>query len=329
MSKIPIKQEVLAVTIVTGAVALVLVLGCLIFEWIIYQRLTRIDPTSSSNLRNRPDDFKVLGNPYESFDTKPYAMPVFENVSIASRQLGVRLAGWNIAGNPSAPAVLLIHGWRQGSFDSNVLTPAGMLHRHGFNILLIDLRNHGRSTVVNGHAGFGTTEYQDVLGAWDWLVSEKGFSPGRIGVYGVSMGAVTALIAMAGEPRIAAVFVDSPFFDVKQLLEEQVAHKRLPRFLARGSLLLGRALVGDDLSSRSPQDAFRSHAGRPIYMVHSTADKYMDVSHQQAYIALAKRTGANAVFWLTEGAGHVNSEFMLPEEYERRLTEFFGKALGK
>jgi len=315
--------------IVTGAVALVLIVGCLIIEWIIYQRLTLVDPTSSSNLRNRPDDFKVYGNPYESFDTKPYAMPVFESVSIASRQPGVRLAGWNIAGNPSAPAVLLVHGWRQGSFDSNVLTAAGMLHRHGFNVLLVDLRNHGRSTVVNGHAGFGTTEYRDVLGAWDWLVLEKGFAPGRIGVYGVSMGAVTALIAMASEPRIAAVFVDSPFFDIRQLLEEQVAKKKLPRFLALGSLRLGRLIVRDDLLSRNPQEAFEHHAGRPIYMVHSTADKYMDVNHQQAYIALAKRTGANAVFWLPEGAGHVHSEFMFPEEYEHRLTEFFGKALGR
>ena len=314
--------------IVTGAVALVLIAGCLITEWIIYQRLTFVDPTSSSNLRNRPDDFKVLGNPYESFDTKPYAMPVFENVSIASRQSGVRLAGWNVAGNPSAPAVLLIHGWRQGRFDSNVLTAAGMLHRHGFNVLLVDLRNHGRSTVVNGHAGFGTTEYRDVLGAWDWLVSEKGFSPERIGVYGVSMGAVTTLIAMASEPRISAVFVDSPFFDIQQLLEEQVSRKNLPRFLARGSLRLGRLIVGDDLLSRSPREAFQHSAGRPIFMVHSTTDKYMDVSHQQAYVALAKRTGANAVFWLTERAGHVHSEFMLPQEYERRLTEFFGKALG-
>jgi dipeptidyl aminopeptidase/acylaminoacyl peptidase len=280
-------------------------------------------------LRNRPDDFKVLGNPYESFDTKPYAMTVFENVSIASRQSGVRLAGWNVAGNPSAPAVLLIHGWRQGRFDSNVLTPAGMLHRHGFNVLLVDLRNHGRSTVVNGHAGFGTTEYRDVLGAWDWLVSEKGFAPGRIGVYGVSMGAVTTMIAMASEPRIAAVFVDSPFFDVRQLLEEQVANKKLPRFLARGSLRLGRLIVRDDLLSRNPQETFQRHAGRPIYMVHSTADKYIDVRHHQAYVDLAKRTAADSVFWLTEGAGHVHSEFMLPHEYERRLTDFFEKALIK
>jgi uncharacterized protein len=315
--------------VIATAAALVLVAGLLAVEWIIYRRFTRIDPGSSSNLGNRPDDFRVLGNPYESFDTKPYRMPAFENVSIPSRQPGVRLAGWSVAGTPSAPAVLLIHGWRQGRFDSNVLTAAGMLHRRGFNVLLIDLRNHGGSSIVNGHAGFGATEYMDVLGAWDWLVTAKGFSPGRIGLYGVSMGAVTALIAMANEPRVAAVFADSPFFDVLRELREQIRVKGWPGFLARGSLWLGRLLSGDDLLARNPREAFENHAGRPMAFVHSTADRRIPVAHQEAYAEMAERTGANAAFWLTGGAGHVQSMFMLPEEYERRLTDFFGKALGK
>jgi dipeptidyl aminopeptidase/acylaminoacyl peptidase len=302
--------------------------GWLVLEWIVYQRLTRVDPKSSSNLHNRPDNFRVWGNPFEAFDTRPYAMPGYQDVSIPSRQSGVRLAGWYVPGKPRSPAVLLIHGWRQGSFDSNVLTAAGMLHRRGFTVLLVDLRNHGRSTIVNGHAGFGTTEYQDVLGAWDWLVSEKGFAPGRIGVYGVSMGAVTALIAMASEPRVTAIFLDSPFFDIQRELREQLRLKGWPGFLARGSLWLGRLLFGDDLLSRNPREAFENHAGRPMAFVHSTADKRIPVAHHEAYAELAKRTGARASFWLVEGAGHVQSEFMFPEEYERRLTEFFIRSLG-
>jgi len=313
-------------TILPAALCL-LVSGWWILEWIVYQRFTRVDPKSSSNLRNRPDDFRVWGNPFESFDTRPYAMPGYQDVSVPSRQAGVRLAGWYVPGKPRAPAVLLIHGWRQGKFDSNVLTAAGMLHRHGFSILLVDLRNHGGSTVVNGHAAFGATEYLDLLGAWDWLVSEKGFAARRIGVYGVSMGAVTSLIAMAREPRIAAVFADSPFFDVLLELREQLRRKGWPGFLAPGSLRLGRLLSGDDLLSRNPAEAFENHAGRPVAFVHSTEDRRVPVTHQKAYADLAERTGARASFWMVVGAGHVQSEFMFPEEYERRLVEFFGKSL--
>jgi dipeptidyl aminopeptidase/acylaminoacyl peptidase len=204
-----------------------------------------------------------------------------------------------------------------------------MLHRNGFSVLLIDLRNHGRSGVTNGHAGFGVTEYRDVLGAWDWLIMERGFSPESIGLYGVSMGAVTSLIAMAVEPGIAAVFADSPFFDLLRELREQIRLKGWPGFLARGSLRLGRLLFGDDLLSRNPREAFEAHAGRPMTIVHSTADRRVSVAHHRAYADLAERTGARASFWLVEAAGHVQSEFMCPEEYERRLVDFFGRSLGR
>jgi dipeptidyl aminopeptidase/acylaminoacyl peptidase len=314
----------------TSAAALLLIgSGWLALEWIVYQRFTAVDPKSSSNLANRPDDFRVWGNPFESFDTGPYAMSGYREVTLESRGDGVRLAGWYVAGKSSAPAVLLIHGWRQGRFDSNVLTAAGMLHRNGFSVLLIDLRNHGRSEVTNGHAGFGVTEYRDVLGAWDWLVGEMGFPPERIGLYGVSMGAVTSLIAMASEPGIAAVFADSPFFDVLRELREQIRLKGWPGFLARGSFRLGRLLFGDDLLSRNPREAFAAHAGRPMAIVHSTADRRVPVAHHKAYADLAEKTGARASFWLVEGAGHVQSEFMHPEEYERRLVDFFGRSLGR
>ncbi len=311
-----------------AAALFLLALAWLILEWIVYQRFTAVDPKSSSNLGNRPDDFRVWGNPFESFDTKPYAMPGYQDVSIPSRQSGVRLAGWYIEGKPRAPAVLLIHGWRQGRFDSNVLTAAGMLHRRGFSVLLVDLRNHGGSTVVNGHAGFGTTEYLDVLGAWDWLVSEKRFAIGRIGVYGVSMGAVTSLIAMASESRLAAIFADSPFFDVLRELREQLRVKGWPGFLARGSFRLGRLIFGEDLLSKNPREVFENHAGRPMAFVHSTMDRRVPVTHHEAYADLAGRTGANASFWLVQGAGHVQSQFMFPDEYERRLLDFFSRSLG-
>jgi dipeptidyl aminopeptidase/acylaminoacyl peptidase len=314
----------------TSAVALFLLgSGWLILEWFIYQRFTAVDPKSSSNLGNRPDDFRVLGNPFESFDTGPYAMSGCSEVTLASRGDGVRLAGWYAAGNPSGPAVLLVHGWRQGRFDSNVLTAAGMLRRNGFSVLLIDLRNHGSSAVTSGHAAFGAVEYRDVLGAWDWLVKEMGFPPAGIGLYGVSMGAVTSLIAMAREPRVAAVFADSPFFGVLRELREQLRLKGWPGFLAKGGIRLGRILFGDDLLSANPAEAFAAHAGRPMAFVHSTADRRVPVSHQRDYEDLARRTGARASFWLVEGAGHVQSEFMFPGEYERRLVDFFGRSLAR
>ena len=44
-----------------------------------------------------------------------------------------------------------------------------MLHRAGFGVLLIDLRNHGASDIDNGRWAGGSKEFLDALGAWDWL----------------------------------------------------------------------------------------------------------------------------------------------------------------
>jgi dipeptidyl aminopeptidase/acylaminoacyl peptidase len=295
---------------------------------VIYLQLTAVDPRASINLPNTPDQFKVRGGPHIRFDTAPYAMPVYETMRVPSRQAGIGLAAWMAAAEPSAPAVLLTHGLRQGKCDSNVLTAAGMLHRHGFNVLLIDLRNHGQSDVTNGRAGFGAREWLDVLGAWDWLVGVRGFPPRRVGLYGVSMGAATTLIAFAREPRAAAAFVEAPFYDVRDLLADQLARHRLPPLMADVSLFAGQLLTGDRLRAASPREGIARSAGRPLYLVHGTADQRIDLRHHRRYAALASQAQANATAWVVEGAGHIEAAFVAPAEYERRLVDFFTRALS-
>lgn len=315
--------------IIPLAVALVALLGAgyLTLEYVIFDRLTEVDAASSFNLPNTPNNFKVRGGTHLEFDTTAYEMQQYEDVRISSRQPGIQLDAWYIATDPAAPAVVLTHGFGQCKCDSNVLTAAGMLHRHGFNVLLIDLRNHGKSDIVNKRAGYGSYEYQDVLGAWDWLARQKGFPPRRIGLYGVSMGADSTLIALAQEPRIAAAFVDSPFFDVTDLLADELGRRNLPRVLAPGAILVGRLVTGDNLLLHSPQEGILLDKSRPIYLVQGTADQRVDVHHHYEYVALARQTGANVTDWVVEGAGHIESMFVAPADYEQRLVGFFQNAL--
>lgn len=299
------------------------------FGYYIFRELTVVDPTTSVNLPNTPDNFKVQGGPFVNFNTTPYQVESYETVHLPSRQAGVELAGWYIATEPSTAAVVLIHGLRQGKFDSNVLTVAGMLHRNGYTVLLIDLRNHGQSDIVNGLVGFGSYEYQDVLGAWDWLIAEKGFSANRIGLYGVSMGAVTTLIAFAQEPQVAAAFVDSPFYDVSNVLADQLGQRNVPSFFVPGSLWIGKVLTGNNLLLHTPQEALWKNNNRPLYLVQGTLDTQVYLYHHYNYEALAQQTGANVTNWVVDGAGHVESEFLLPTEYEQRLINFFHSELDK
>ena len=62
-----------------------------------------------------------------------------------------------------------------------VLTAAGMLNKQGFNILALDMRDHGDSTIEDGRHAAGTEEYQDVLGGFDWLAPGMPFpNPTRV-----------------------------------------------------------------------------------------------------------------------------------------------------
>jgi dipeptidyl aminopeptidase/acylaminoacyl peptidase len=202
-----------------------------------------------------------------------------------------------------------------------------MLHRNGFNVLLFDLRDQGFSTIEDGRTAIGNEEYLDLLGAWDWLRETRGIAPERIGLYGTSLGAATTLIAFAEEPRAAAAFVDSPYADLPTVITEELTRNSYPTFLMPGGLLMARVVAGDDLIAHSPADAVRRAAGRPLFIVHGDADKRIDQHHTRDLMALAQQTGANLNTWLPAGVGHVEGAVMLPDEYERRLAEFFRSAL--
>ena len=145
-------------------------------------------------------------------DTKPFLMPTYELVSIPSRDSGISLSSWLIpsaTATATGPTVVVVHGLGSCKREDRILLAAGMLHRNGFNVLLIDLRNHGDSTIKNGRYAGGTREYRDVLGAWDWLVDVKGIAPEDVGLMGFSLGAATVLIATGEESGVAAVWEDS------------------------------------------------------------------------------------------------------------------------
>jgi dipeptidyl aminopeptidase/acylaminoacyl peptidase len=149
-------------------------------------------------------------------DTTPYLMPDYEDVTLPSRDPGIDISAWYVPAEagPAGPAVVLVHGHDACKREDRMLLAAGMLHRDGIGVLLIDLRNHGASTIVNGRFAGGTREYRDALAGWDWLVAARGYQPGRVGLFGMSLGAATALIATGEEPRVAAVWADSSYGDL-------------------------------------------------------------------------------------------------------------------
>lgn len=304
---------------------LVLVLAMIVFAVLLipltYAALTTVSPDCEGVLDFTPADFGQSG-----FDTTPLLMENYETVAFDSREAGIQISAFYIPANMNpelAATILIVHGVAACKSAPNALLPAGMLHRNGFNVLAIDLRDHGESTIEDGQHAAATDEYLDVLGAWDWLVDEKGIPPQRVGVFGYSLGGAASIIAAAEEPRIAVLWTDSAFADVELIIDSIVSRIPTLAWLKPSSLWYGRIFVGDDLLSRKPVELLPRLAGRPLFLVHGDADLAVPVEHAQI---LASAYPA-AELWITEGSQHVESMFRYTDEYEARLIAFFTEHL--
>jgi dipeptidyl aminopeptidase/acylaminoacyl peptidase len=263
------------------------------------------------------------------FVASRYLMPQPEEVAFPSRDPRVTVSGWYVASpEPDRPAVVVVHGHMACKRDTTVLVPAGMLHRGGYNVLLIDLRDHGDSTREDGRYAGGTDEYLDVLGAWDWLRLEHGFEESHIGLAGISLGAATTLIAAGEAPAVAATWADSSYADIRVAIRAELARNRYPQILEQGGLFIARALNGDDLAARSPLDAVMRLAGRPLGIVHGELDSRLSVEYGRELAAAAEAAGSPVDAWFVPGAEHVQAMFTQADEYERRMIRFFDSALG-
>ncbi len=314
-----------------------LVTGYGVVAAVAYDRLTAIDQPWCARqfAANTPASFSGKTFPASEtvIDTTAYRMPTYSLVSFSSRDAGLTIRGWWVpAASPQgadAPAVIVAHGHGRCMRDPEVLVPAGMLHRAGFSVLLVDLRNHGISDREDGHYAAGVKEYRDVLGAWDWLQRVQTIPAARIGLYGVSLGGATVTIAMGQEPRVAAAWEDSSWADIGLAMSDEIAKQGYPEFLKTGGLLLGRLRYGVDITSPSPLDTAARLNGRPFAIVHGAADEKIAVRHAGLLTDAIQAAGGTVKPWIVPGANHVRAVFVATAEYEARLTAFFSAALHR
>jgi dipeptidyl aminopeptidase/acylaminoacyl peptidase len=311
-----------------------------------YDQLTAATPDCGGRF---PDDYTPASFGTEGispdftaggFDTAPYAMPGYQEVSFPSRdarhpRLTIR-AWWVPADKAGAPAVIVVHGWNSCRHDPVVLLPAGMLARNGFSVLMMDMRDQGDSDRDDGRSGWGSEEYLDVLGAWDWLQSAQGLEASRIGLMGESLGGSSATIAMGEEQAIAATWADSAFADLEVLFDERIAGYNeliagngFPTWLRAGAIAWAKIIANDYLTARSPVDEVEKIGARPLAIVHGLADDDVELHHAMDLAAAHAKSVPGYEPWLVPRALHLQAAFAAPAEYERRIVEFFRASLGE
>jgi fermentation-respiration switch protein FrsA (DUF1100 family) len=121
--------------------------------------------------------------------------------------------------------------------------------------------------------------------------------------------------------------IDATFADLTLLGYDQLAFLPQPvaNIMMQASAFWTRMELGVPLADISP----RRHIGvirpRPLLIIHGMADGVIPTSQAKMNYAAA---GQPKTLWLVPRAGHVQSMLAQPQEYERRVIQFFRRCLA-
>ena len=99
---------------------------------------------------NTPTNFEIWEDYQDTINASDYFIDSYEDVSFPSTD-DVVISGWWMEQNPGGPTVIINHGLTSSKYSSGILLASGILYRNGFNVLAIDLRDHGDSTCPATH----------------------------------------------------------------------------------------------------------------------------------------------------------------------------------
>ncbi len=215
----------------------------------------------------------------------------FEDVRFPTTD-GLTLHGWFIPARGSdrpagpAPTVLHVHG-NAGDVSSHRFA-CEFLAERGFNVLLFDYRGFGRSDPPRGLLRREKLA-QDTRAALDYLATRRDVDPGRVAVFGYSLGAVLGLGA-AERDGVRAVVAYAGFASWKGIAGDHGG-------------LLGRVLIpgGQDAT-----ESVASLGDRPLLIVHGTHDRVVPFRHALLLLDAAESAGVHAELLRIEGGDHIS-----------------------
>ena len=250
----------------------------------------------------------------------------YEDVEFQSRKGGVTLSGWYVHSTAKKATLIFVHGINSNRSGDKAVELAERLVARGFDVLMFDLRAHGTSG--GDSATYGFNERWDLLGAFDFLLG-RGVAAGRIGVVGFSMGAGTSLLALAEEPRIQALVVDSPYAKGSDLVAHEAARQTpfpewiMPVFIPTVKLM-AKGIYGVDIGFLQSESA-ASRLPYPILVIHGMEDSRIPYSHG---VRVHKAAHPDSQIWLVPQVDHVDAFLTHPGEYVDRVTAYMETRLG-
>jgi uncharacterized protein len=244
----------------------------------------------------------------------------YENVEVTTAD-GLRLVAWYVPSRNGA-AVMLIHGYKDQR--GVLLNLASVLARHGYGVFIGALRGHDRSD--GEKISFGHFEMLDV-GAWErHLRARFDVDPGRIGIFGASMGGSIAIQYASQNPHIKAIVADSAFSSLDDTINTSIKFfTGLPPFPFVPLIVFFSEREGGYRAADINATKWIGRISpRPVFLMQGGADVVISPDSGQRLFAAA---GEPKELWFDPGLGHVEFLAKHPEEFERRVIAFYDKYL--
>jgi pimeloyl-ACP methyl ester carboxylesterase len=252
-----------------------------------------------------------------------------------SARLPVELA--SIFASPGDPApratILFLHG--KGGNASEWTEDAVRALRLGYDVLLPDLRGHGRS----GGAFFtlGYLEKEDLALMLEAAHTQHAVDPERIGIHSCSAGSSVALEFAANRAGVRAIWLESPFAQPLEMARHYLSRAtRVPGFLltltSRWAVERAVARVARELGVHDPKGGLSlldpvqaaARVTAPVLLVHGEDDTLVP---PRFMARLAAALPPRSAVWNVAGAGHCHHADQPAEvarqAYARRWEEFF------
>lgn len=244
-----------------------------------------------------------------------------QEVSIPS-PFGYDLFGVYLPLDGARGTVIIAHGFTYSLFGS--VKYVNLFRRRGFNVLLYDHRNHGRSG--GRWSTFGRYEKHD-LAAWMAWARSTLTNGGLLGVMGESYGAAVAIQCLAETPGTAFLICDCSFSDLTELLAHHLkVDYHLPAFpLLPLASLWSWLLTGMAVKDISPLRDVPKIA-IPCLFIHGQNDQFTPARMSEALYA-AKTQGTRDLY-LVPNADHAESFSRDPQAYDAQVGAFLEKCMG-
>lgn len=215
---------------------------------------------------------------------------------------GTRLHGWWCESGGASSSENMVLLWFHGN-AGNLAQRAEimlLLSRLPARVFIFDYRGYGRSEGRPTEKGL----YRDGRAAWTYLTSERGIDPGRIVIYGVSLGGAVA-VDVATDVNPAGLIVQSSFTSVPDMARRH--YPFIPAWMIRTRLDSELKIGGIDC---------------PIMVAHSPADEVVPFELGKR---LFEAAGGESRFVEIPDAGHNETWLKGGEWYLNEVKNFVAR----